>query len=40
MIDEFGFWKRGLTLSEINRLYNSGNGISYPFENGNFFQMF
>lgn len=30
-IDEVGLWNRALTLSEIASLYNSGNGLSYPF---------
>lgn len=30
-IDEFGFWKRVLTAGERTSLYNSGNGITYPF---------
>ena len=30
-IDEVGFWKRVLTTEEKARLYNSGNGITYPF---------
>lgn len=29
--DEVGFWKRLLTTEEKTRLYNSGNGITYPF---------
>lgn len=29
--DEIGFWKRLLTTEEKTRLYNSGNGITYPF---------
>lgn len=31
MMDEIGFWSRGLTSSEITQLYNSGNGLAYPF---------
>lgn len=30
-LDEVGFWKRLLTTEEKTRLYNSGNGITYPF---------
>lgn len=30
-IDEFGFWRRNLSSSEITELYNSGNGLQYPF---------
>lgn len=30
-LDEIGFWNRSLTSSEITQLYNSGNGLSYPF---------
>jgi len=30
-VDEVGFWKRLLTTEEKARLYNSGNGITYPF---------
>lgn len=29
--DEVSFWNRSLTQEEISELYNSGNGISYPF---------
>jgi hypothetical protein len=28
-VDEFGFWKRSLSGSEILQLYNNGSGISY-----------
>lgn len=31
MIDEFGVWSRVLTSSEITELYNSGDGLQYPF---------
>src|SRR3989339_1006674 len=31
-IDELGIWNRALTADEISELYNSGNGLSYPFE--------
>jgi phosphodiesterase/alkaline phosphatase D-like protein len=30
-IDSVGFWKRVLTPTEITELYNSGNGLEYPF---------
>lgn len=30
-IDEVGVWSRALSSSEIAKLYNSGNGLSYPF---------
>ena len=30
-MDEVGIWKRKLTTAEIAALYNSGNGLSYPF---------
>lgn len=30
-IDEVGFWKRVLTTDERSALYNSGNGLAYPF---------
>lgn len=30
-IDAVGFWKRVLTPSEITTLYNSGEGLEYPF---------
>jgi hypothetical protein len=31
VIDEVAFWKRTLTEAERARLYNSGNGLAYPF---------
>lgn len=31
LVDEVGFWKRVLLEDERTRLYNSGNGLSYPF---------
>ena len=31
-IDEVGIWSKSLTPTEINTLYNSGNGLTYPFE--------
>jgi hypothetical protein len=30
-IDEFAIWKRKLTAGEMTSLYNSGNGLAYPF---------
>jgi hypothetical protein len=30
-LDEVGFWKRVLTPTERTTLYNSGNGVTYPF---------
>jgi Concanavalin A-like lectin/glucanases superfamily len=30
-IDECGIWKRVLSASEITQIYNSGDGLSYPF---------
>jgi len=30
-LDEVGIWDRELTEEEISELYNSGNGLSYPF---------
>lgn len=30
--DEMGLWNRSLTSSEITSLYNSGNGLSFPFQ--------
>jgi hypothetical protein len=34
-IDEVGFWKRVLTSGERSQLYNSGNGLAYPFNGSN-----
>jgi hypothetical protein len=31
IIDEFGIWSRKLTQIEVTSLYNSGNGLQYPF---------
>lgn len=31
IIDEFGMWTRILTSTEITDLYNSGDGLTYPF---------
>lgn len=30
-LDEVGYWNRVLTPTELTDLYNSGNGITYPF---------
>ena len=30
-IDEVGIWSRALTSDEISEIYNSGDGITYPF---------
>lgn len=30
-MDEVGIWTRALTNTEIGTLYNSGNGLAYPF---------
>jgi len=30
-IDEVNTWNRAITQSEVTELYNSGNGIAYPF---------
>ena len=40
-IDEVGIWNKALSSTEITELYNSGNGLQYPFGNpGAFFQLF
>lgn len=31
LLDEVGFWRRVLTSQERTDLYNSGNGLEYPF---------
>jgi hypothetical protein len=31
IIDEVGVWTRALTAAEVTELYNSGNGLQYPF---------
>jgi hypothetical protein len=31
VIDEIGIWSEALNASEIEKLYNSGNGLGYPF---------
>ena len=33
-IDEVGVWDRPLTQSEVTELYNSGDGLAYPFAVG------
>jgi len=30
-IDEIGIWKRALSINDVSILYNSGNGLSHPF---------
>jgi hypothetical protein len=30
-MDEIGFWGKALSDDEVTALYNSGNGVSYPF---------
>ena len=32
LIDEVGIWNRQLTGDEVTDLYNSGNGLAYPFD--------
>jgi hypothetical protein len=34
LLDEFGIWNRLLTGAEVTSLYNSGNGLTYPFASG------
>ena len=34
VIDEVGIWDRALTSDEITELYNSGDGLQYPFSSG------
>lgn len=31
-IDEVGYWEKALSQTEITELYNSGNGLTYPFD--------
>ncbi len=31
VIDEVGIWSRALSSTEVSELYNSGNGLTYPF---------
>lgn len=31
LIDEVGYWTRQLSSGEVTSLYNSGNGLTYPF---------
>lgn len=33
-LDEVGIWSRALSAGEISQLYNSGNGLQYPFSSG------
>ncbi len=33
-IDEVGMWKKILSADEVTELYNSGSGLSYPFNGG------
>jgi hypothetical protein len=33
-IDELGIWNRALTDQDVAKLYNNGNGLSYPFSTG------
>ncbi len=30
-LDEISFWSRALTATEVSELYNSGDGLQYPF---------
>ncbi len=30
-LQDIAFWSRNLTTAEVARLYNSGNGLTYPF---------
>jgi hypothetical protein len=40
-LDELGVWSRVLTSDEVSTLYNSGNGLQYPFTTtSSFFQLF
>src|ERR1700733_5860995 len=32
-VDELGYWQRGLVQTDVNQLYNSGAGTTYPFTN-------
>lgn len=32
--DEIGFWSRAITTGDIGSLYNSGDGLTYPFSGG------
>lgn len=33
--DEVGLWSRAITADEVTALYNSGNGLAYPFSTTN-----
>ena len=37
IIDEVGLWSRALTSAEVTALYNSGDGLAYPFSAGTTF---
>ena len=36
-LDEYGVWSRALTQAEVTALYNSGDGLAYPFSAGTTF---
>ena len=38
-LDEIGIWTKILTSSEVTSLYNSGNGLAYPFLEGTSMQI-
>lgn len=33
-LDELGFWNKILSSTEVSELYNSGDGLAYPFSSG------
>ena len=33
-LDEVAIWNKELTAAEVSELYNSGNGLAYPFTTG------
>jgi len=39
-LDEVGIWNRALSSDEVLALYNSGNGLPFPFGNSNFLSFF
>jgi hypothetical protein len=39
-VDSFTAWDRALSDGELDALYNSGNGLNYPFNTGPFTMMF